>query len=114
MVITAARGGSPVTVHALFTALNNADTAKITLFAAMIAAVALAARRRHGLPPWFTTASVIFAPVLAASGLAFPLHSRQLYTLLYFTLPLLLAWVAAFTAVTARRPARIPENTVTP
>jgi hypothetical protein len=47
-----------------------------------------------------------FAPILAISGLAFPLHSSQLYAVLYLTLPLLLAWVAALTVVTARRPAR--------
>ena len=107
MVITAARGGSASTVRSLFTALNNADTVKIILIAMMITALALAARRQRGLPAWFTSASVAFAPVLAVSGLAFPANSNQPYALLYLTLPLLLAWAAALTVITARRPARI-------
>ena len=76
MVITAARGGSASSVRSLFTALNNADTVKIILIAMMITALALAARRQRGLPAWFTSASVAFAPVLAVSGLAFPANSN--------------------------------------
>ena len=100
MAITAGNG-SASTVHGLFVTLNNADTIKIALLAVMIAATGLAARRR--LPAWLTRASLIFAPVLAISGLAFPLGSTALYALLYLTLPLLLVWVAAFTTVIARR-----------
>jgi hypothetical protein len=98
----AASGASASTVRSLFVTLNNADTVKIALLAVMIAATGLAARRR-ALPAWLTRASLIFAPVLAISGLAFPLGSPGLYTLLYLTLPLLLIWVAAFTIVIARR-----------
>jgi hypothetical protein len=47
-------------------------------------------------------ASIAFAPLLAISGLAFPLHSGGLYALLYLTLPLLVVWVAAFALVFAR------------
>jgi len=90
-------------VHRLFTALNDADTLKIAAIATMIACVGLAARHTGAPPRWLATTSVAFAPVLALSGLAFPLGSDALYSLLYLTLPLLLVWVATFTAVTARR-----------
>jgi len=108
MAITAS-GGSASTVHGLFVTLNNADTIKIALLAVMIAATGLAARRR-ALPAWLTRASLIFAPVLAISGLAFPLGSTGLYALLYLTLPLLLIWVAAFTIVIARRNPGLPAR----
>ena len=108
MAITAS-GGSASTVHGLFVTLNNADTIKIALLAVMIAATGLAARRR-ALPAWLTRASLIFAPVLAISGLAFTLGSTGLYALLYLTLPLLLIWVAAFTIVIARRNPGLPAR----
>jgi len=108
MAITAS-GGSASTVHGLFVTLNNADTIKIALLAVMIAATGLAARRR-ALPAWLTRASLIFAPVLAISGLAFTLGSTGLYALLYLTLPLLLIWVAAFTIVIARRNPGFPAR----
>jgi hypothetical protein len=107
MAITAS-GGSPSTVHGLFVTLNNADTVKIALLAVMIAATGLAARRR--LPGWLTRASLIFAPVLAISGLAFPFGNTGLYALLYLTLPLLLIWIAAFTIVIARRNPGLPAR----
>ena len=104
-----ASGGSTSTVHGLFVTLNNADTIKIALLAVMIAATGLAARR-SGLPAWLARASLIFAPVLAVSGLAFPLGSTGLYALLYLTLPLLLIWVAAFTIVIARHVPAVPAR----
>ena len=108
MAITAS-GGSTSTVHGLFVTLNNADTIKIALLAVMIAATGLAARR-SGLPTWLARASLIFAPILAVSGLAFPLGSTGLYALLYLTLPLLLIWVAAFTIVIARHVPAVPAQ----
>ena len=105
MAISAANGARPSTVHGLFTALNNADTVKIAFLATMIAAVAATPRRSSALPAWLTRASLAFAPLLALSGLAFPLESDPLYSLLYLSLPLLLIWVAAFATVSARRPA---------
>jgi hypothetical protein len=107
MAITAGHG-SVSTVHGLFVTLNNADTIKIALLAVMIAVTGLAARRR--LPAWLTRASLIFAPILAISGLAFPLGSTALYALLYLTLPLLLIWVAAFTIVIARHVPVVPAR----
>lgn len=102
MALTAAHGGTPGTVHTLFTTLNDADNFKIASIATMIAAVAVAARKQHTLPSWFTGASLAFAPILALSGLAFPLDNNALYSLLYLSLPLLLIWVATFTTTVAR------------
>ena len=45
----------------------------------------------------------MFAPLLALSGLAFPLNSDALYASLELTLLLLLTWVIAVTVVIARR-----------
>jgi hypothetical protein len=108
MAITAGHG-SVSAVHGLFTALNEADTIKIVLLAVMIAATGVVAHRR-GLPARLTWASLIFAPVLVVSGLAFPLGRTGLYALLYLTLPLLLIWVAAFTIVIARRNLALPAR----
>jgi len=77
----AAHGSSKDNVQTLFKVLNNGDTLKIALLAAMIAAASLLARR---------------------SG-AFPLNSDALYASLDVTLLGLLIWVVAVTIVVARR-----------
>lgn len=50
----------------------------------------------------------MFAPLLALSGLVFPLNSNALCASLELTLLLLLTWVIAVTVVIARR-AREPQ-----
>jgi hypothetical protein len=87
----------------LFVVLNDLDTVKIALLALMIAAVGIAAPKTANLPRWMTVASLAFAPVLALSGLVFPLNSGVIYPLLYLTLPLLLLWVAFVSVSLARR-----------
>lgn len=79
--------------------LGDADTVKIALLAAMI----WIATRRHEPPAWFARTSLAFAPVLALSGLAFPLESSALYGVLYVTLPALLLWVATAAWILRRR-----------
>ena len=109
MTLTAARGGDPDTVRALFTTLNNADTVKIALIAALITTAAAAARSAARLPRWLTNASLAFAPLLAVSGLSFPLESGALYAVLYLTLPLLLVWVMTISVVIGRRIEAVPS-----
>jgi hypothetical protein len=58
------------------------------------------------VPRWLATGGLIFAPLLAISGLAFPLNSNALYASLELTLLLLLSWVVAVTVVIARRAPR--------
>jgi hypothetical protein len=55
------------------------------------------------LPRWLTTMGIGFAPVLALSGLAFPLNSDALYGALYVTLPLLLLWTPTISVKLSRR-----------
>ena len=104
----AAHGGNPSTVRSLFVTLNNLDTVKIVLLAIMIGAVGVAGRRTGTLPRWFTTSSIVFAPLLAISGFAFPFNNGALLASLDVTLLLLLLWAATFTTLAARR---IPRET---
>ena len=107
LVTEGAGSGSPALVRALFVALNNADTLKIALLAALVILASVAARSSQALPRWLTTAGIAFAPVLALSGLAFPLNSNGLYGALYITLPLLLLWAATISVKLDRRTAPI-------
>ena len=100
----AANGSSSGSVKSLFTVLNEGDTMKIALLAVMIAAASTLGRRSGAFPRWFATAGLIFAPLLAVSGLAFPLGSGALYASLDLTLLGLLTWVVVVTVVVARRP----------
>jgi hypothetical protein len=99
----AAHGSSAHNVKTLFTALNDGDTVKIALLAGMIGLASLIARRANAFPRWLATGGLIFAPLLALSGLAFPLNSNAIYASLELTLLLLLAWVVAVTVVVAKR-----------
>jgi hypothetical protein len=103
MAYDAAHGGAPGAVRALFVTLNDADTVKLALLGAMIGAVTVSGRRAGVLPGWFTRASGVFAPLLALSGLAFPLESDALYASLAVTLIGLLAWVLGFAVLVGRR-----------
>jgi hypothetical protein len=98
-----AGSGAPSLVRGLFVALNNADTVKIALLAVVVILVSTAARRAMSLPRWLTTSGIAFAPVLALSGLAFPLNSDALYGALYITLPLLLLWTPTISIKLSRR-----------
>jgi hypothetical protein len=104
----AAHGSSPDHVQTLFKVLNNLDTVKIALLAILIAAASLLARRSGAFPHWLAVAGMVFAPLLAISGFAFPLDSDALYAALTVTLIGLLAWVVAVTVVMARRSANAP------
>lgn len=103
MSYRAANGSSDEHVKTLFKVLNNGDTVKIILLAIMIAAASILARRSDAFPRWFAVGGLIFAPLLAVSGLAFPLNSDALYASLAVTLILLLLWVIAETVIIARR-----------
>jgi hypothetical protein len=72
----------------------------------MIASASLVARRFGAFPGWLASAGLVFAPLLAISGLAFPLESDALYASLAVTLILLLLWVASVTVVVAQRTGR--------
>ena len=98
-----AHGRSAEDVQTLFKVLNNGDTVKIALLATMIAAASALARRSGAFPRWLAIAGVIFAPLLAISGLAFPFNSDALYASLAVTLIGLLAWVVSVAVVMARR-----------
>jgi len=98
-----AHGAGAGSVKTLFKVLNNGDTVKIALLAAMIGAASVLARRISAFPHWLTIGGLVFAPLLALSGLAFPLNSDALYASLELTLLLLLTWVIAVTVVIARR-----------
>jgi hypothetical protein len=45
----------------------------------MIAAASMLAQRSGAFPRWLAIGGLIFAPLLAISGLAFPLNSDALY-----------------------------------
>ena len=103
MTYRAAHGASPASIRTLFGVLNNADAAKIACLAAMIGTASVLARRATSFPRWLATAGLWFAPLLALSGLAFPLNSSALYATLDLTLLGLLTWVVASSVVVARR-----------
>jgi hypothetical protein len=79
MSYRAAHGSSADSVKTLFKVLNNGDTVKIILLAIMIGSASLLARRTSAFPNWLSIAGLIFAPLLAISGFAFPLNSDALY-----------------------------------
>lgn len=103
MVFRAAHGADPASIRYHFDILNNSDTVKITLLAIMIAAVSTLARRSKAFPGWLTSSGIWFAPMLALSGAAFPLHSGLLYATLELTLVGLLTWVIAASVTIVRR-----------
>jgi hypothetical protein len=103
MSYRAAHGSSADSVKTLFNVLNNGDTVKIALLAIMIGAGSILARRANAFPRWLAIAGLIFAPLLAISGLAFPLESDALFASLAVTLIGLLLWVVAVTVVVALR-----------
>jgi hypothetical protein len=72
MAYRAAHGSSPDHVQTLFKLLNNLDTVKIVLLAILIAAASVLARRSGAFPHWLAVAGIVFAPLLAISGVAFP------------------------------------------
>jgi hypothetical protein len=92
MTYRAAHGASPASVRTLFDVLNNADTVKIAFLAAMIDVASLLARCSGAFPRWLATGGLVFAPLLALSGLAFPLNSSALSATLELTLLGLLPW----------------------
>jgi hypothetical protein len=106
----AAHGSSAGHVRTLFHALNDGDTFKIAFLAVMIGAASVIARRAEAFPHWLAVGGIVFAPLLALSGLAFPFDSDVLYATLELTLLLLLTWVVAVTVVTARRLPASPEG----
>ena len=87
LAVQGAGSGNPSFVRALFVTLNNADTIRSPCSAVLVILVSTAARDAMTLPRWLTTLGIAFAPVLALSGLAFPLNSDALYGALYITLP---------------------------
>ena len=91
-------------MNTLFTVLNDGDTVKIAFLAVMIGSASLLARRSGAFPRWLATSGLVFAPLLALSGLAFPLNSDALYATLELTLLGLLAWVISITVVIAETP----------
>jgi hypothetical protein len=99
----AAHGSGADNVKTLFKLLKNADTAKIILLAVMIGGASVLALRNAPFPRWFPTSGIVFAPILAISGLAFPFNSDAPYALLEVTLVALLLWVAEVTVIVARR-----------
>lgn len=103
MTYRAAHGAGPASVRTLFDVLNNADTVKIAFLAVMIGAASLLARRTGAFPRWLATGGIAFAPLLAVSGLAFPLNNSALYASLELTLLGLLTWVIASTIVLTRQ-----------
>jgi hypothetical protein len=106
MTYRAAHDASPASIRTLFDVLNNADTVKIAFLAVMIGAASVLARRASTFPRWLATGGLWFAPLLALSGLAFPLASSVLYASLELTLVGLLTWVVASAVVIARRSRR--------
>jgi hypothetical protein len=106
MTYRAAHGTSPAGVRTLFDVLNNADTIKIAFLAVMIGTASLLARRAGAFPRWLANSGLAFAPLLALSGLAFPLNSSALYASLELTLLGLLTWVVASTVTIARHSRR--------
>jgi hypothetical protein len=114
MSYRAAHGASADSVKTLFKVLNNGDTVKIALLAIKIASASILGRRTGLFPNWFAIAGLVFAPLLALSGLAFPFNSDALYASLTVTLIGLLAWVLIVTVVVVRRTRRAPAPRVAP
>jgi hypothetical protein len=79
-----------------------------------IASASILGRRTSLFPNWFAIAGLVFAPLLAISGFAFPFNSDALYASLTVTLIGLLAWVLVVTVIIARRTRRAPSPRVAP
>jgi heme A synthase len=83
--------------------LNLADTAKLVALSGFAAASWPAARRSAAAPGWFTVRTGALVILLPLGGAAFLVSNPVLSALLIASLPVLLIWVAAVTAVAARR-----------
>lgn len=103
----ASTGNAPGTNWA-FDTLNRVDSIKLLVLAVMVATFTLVAlrtrtrTRRAGAV--LGALGMLLAVLLPVSGAAFLLDSAFLTALLYVSLPLLLAWVAAVTATLYRQP----------
>lgn len=93
----------PSTSAALFTAVNDADTAKLLLLASFAATVTYAGARAGVVPGWLRVLGYLLVPLLVLGGLAFLVDSRVLYLLLEISLVVLLLWAASASWVIARR-----------
>src|SRR3954471_12013941 len=92
----------PSTSAALFTAVNDADTAKLLLLASFAATVTYAGARAGVVPGWLRVLGYLLVPLLVLGGLAFLVDSRVLYLLLETSLVVLLVWAASASWVIAR------------
>src|SRR3954464_4760592 len=91
----------PSTSAALFTAVNDADTAKLLLLASFAATMTYAGARAGVVPGWLRMLGYLLVPLLVLGGLAFLVDSRVLYLLLEISLVVLLVWAASASWVIA-------------
>jgi hypothetical protein len=111
--VTTAHSVAAGTTATLFHALNLTDTAKLVALAAFATASCWAARHRGIAPGWFVALTIPLVVLLPAGGAAFLVDQPVLSALLIASLPLLLIWVAALTAVIAARATRMaPRDTI--
>lgn len=105
-LVQQATTGNATGTNWAFDTLNRVDSIKLLVLAVMVAAftlVALRARARRSCAV-LGGLGVLLALLLPISGAAFLLDSTFLTALLYGSLPLLLVWVAAVTAMLYRHP----------
>jgi hypothetical protein len=98
--------GSANGTKTLFNAINKADTAKLILLAAFIAAASYAGYRRAIIPRWLVFVGGVAVVFLVVGGLAFVVDSGVLSAALDVSLLLLLLWAAATSIVIIRRDSR--------
>jgi hypothetical protein len=91
------------TSRAVFQAINVTDTVKLLLLAAFVGAATAAARDSTAAPRWLTVLALALVVLLPLGGAAFLASSTVLTPALYGSLPLLLIWVGATSAVVSRR-----------
>ena len=87
----------------LFHAVNVADTVKLVLLAAAIAAATRLAASSDAFPRWVRALGYALVPTLVLGGLAFVVSSDLLSAVLALSLVLLLLWVGTVAVVVARR-----------
>jgi hypothetical protein len=89
--------------RALLALVNQIDTYKLMALALLSASTSILGLRARLLPAWVNGLGIVLAIALLLGGLSFAAANALLTAILFASLPMLLVWVGAVSAVMARR-----------
>jgi len=89
--------------RSLLVLVNQIDTFKLMALALLSISTSMLGLRTRLLPAWVNWLGIVLAIALLLGGLSFALANAMLTAILFASLPMLLVWVGAVSAVGMRR-----------